>query len=94
MIRTARGPASAAAVQQPRVADDRGAGGQRAEVARPKFPCFFLTSLWPSEGSRRSNRAAVTPIGQQNPPGRLKLLVLHKKQAKIPTFILPISDST
>jgi hypothetical protein len=34
----------------------------------------------------RLDRAAVTPIGQNNPPGRLKLLVLHKKQAKIPIF--------
>jgi hypothetical protein len=33
----------------------------------PKFPGFFTTrSLWPFEGSRRPNRAAVTPIGQQN----------------------------
>jgi hypothetical protein len=34
------------------------------------FLFFFLTSLWPYEGSRRPNsrnRAAVTPIGQQNP---------------------------
>jgi hypothetical protein len=28
----------------------------------------------------------VTPIGQQNPPGPLKLLGLRKKQAKIPIF--------
>jgi hypothetical protein len=55
----------------------------------PKFPVFFLTSLWPSEGSRRPNRAAVTPTGQQNPPGLLKLLGLReKKQAKIPIFDL------
>ena len=38
-----------------------------------------FTRLWPSEGSRRPNRTAVTPIGQQNPPGRLKLLVLDQK---------------
>jgi hypothetical protein len=41
----------------------------------------FFTSLWPSEGSRRPNRAAVTPIGQQNPPGPLKLLGLREKVA-------------
>jgi hypothetical protein len=54
----------------------------------PKFP-FFFTSLWPSEGNRRPNRAAVTPICQQNPPGPLKLLGLReKKQAKIPIFLI------
>jgi hypothetical protein len=51
----------------------------------PKFPVVF-TSLWPSEVSRRPNRAAVTPIRQQNPPGPLKLLGLREKQAKIPNF--------
>jgi hypothetical protein len=33
--------------------------------------------------------AAVTPIGQQNPPGPLKLLVLREKQANTPIFISP-----
>jgi hypothetical protein len=28
----------------------------------------------------RPNRAAVTPIGQQDPPAQLKLLVLHQKK--------------
>jgi hypothetical protein len=28
----------------------------------------------------------MTPIGQQNPPGRLKLLVFAKKICKIPIF--------
>jgi hypothetical protein len=49
----------------------------------------FFTSLWPSEGSRRPNTAAMTPIGQQNPLGPLKLLGLRKKQVKTPIFILP-----
>ena len=52
----------------------------------PKFPIFFLNSLWPSEGSRRPNRAAVTPIGQQNPPGPLKLLGLREKTGKNTDF--------
>jgi hypothetical protein len=39
----------------------------------------FFTSSWPSEGSMCPNRAAVTPIGQQNPPGPLKLLGLREK---------------
>jgi hypothetical protein len=51
----------------------------------PKFPVFF-TSLWPSEGSRRPNRAAVTPIRQQNPPGPLKLLGLREKTGKNTDF--------
>jgi hypothetical protein len=51
----------------------------------PKFPVFF-TSLWPSEGSRRPNMAAVTPIGQQNPPGPLKLLGLRGKTGKNTDF--------
>ena len=34
-------------------------------------------------------RAAVTPIGQQNPPAQLKLWVLHGKYSKKPNFILP-----
>ena len=46
----------------------------------------FSTSLGPSEGSRRPNRAAVTPIGQQNQPGQLKLLVLHEKTGKNTEF--------
>jgi hypothetical protein len=50
---------------------------------------FLLTSLWPSAGSRRPNRAAVTPIGQQNPPRPLKLFDLRKKTCKKPFFILP-----
>jgi hypothetical protein len=39
--------------------------------------------LWvPSgyEGNMRPNMAAVTPIGQQNQPGQLKVLVLCGKQ--------------
>jgi hypothetical protein len=51
-----------------------------------KFPGVFLTSLWPSEGSRRPNRAAVTPIRQQNPPGPLKLLGLREKTGKKADF--------
>ena len=47
---------------------------------------FFFTSLWPSEGSRRPNRAAVTPIRQQNPPGPLKLLGLREKTGKNTDF--------
>ena len=47
---------------------------------------FFFTSLGPSEGSRRPNRAAVTPIGKQNQPGQLKLLVLHEKTGKNTEF--------
>jgi hypothetical protein len=51
---------------------------------------FCFTSLWPAEGSMRPNRAVVTPIGQQNPPVQLKLLVLYGKHAKkTPIFILP-----
>jgi hypothetical protein len=33
--------------------------------------------------------AAVTPIGQQNPPGPIKLLGLRAQQAKTPIFISP-----
>jgi hypothetical protein len=40
---------------------------------------FFLTSLWPSDGSRRLKRATMTHIGQQYPPGPLKLLGLREK---------------
>jgi hypothetical protein len=47
---------------------------------------FFFTCLWPSEGIRRPNRAAVTPIGQQNPLGPLKLLGLREKPAKNTDF--------
>jgi hypothetical protein len=47
---------------------------------------FFFSSLWPLEGSRRPNRAAVTPIGQQNPPGPLKLLGLREKTGKTTDF--------
>ena len=54
----------------------------------PKYPDFFLTSLWSSEGSRRPNRAAVTPIGQHNPPGRLKLMVLREKTGKNTDFLI------
>ena len=36
----------------------------------------------------RSNRADVAPIGQQNPPRRLKLLVLHEKTGKNTDFYL------
>jgi hypothetical protein len=50
----------------------------------------FFSSLLPSERSRRPNRrpnrAAVTPIGQQNPPGPLKLLGLRKKTGKNTDF--------
>ncbi len=48
----------------------------------------FFTSLWPSEGSRRPNRAAVTPIRQQNPPGPLKLLGLREKTGKNTDFLI------
>ena len=48
----------------------------------------FLTSLGPSEGSKRLNRAAATPIGQQNQPGYLKLLGLDENIGKIPILIL------
>ena len=45
------------------------------------------TSLWPCEGARRRpNRAAMTPIGQQYPPGPLKLLVLQGKICKNTDF--------
>jgi hypothetical protein len=54
----------------------------------PKFP--FFSSLWPAAGSRRPNRADVTPIGQHDPPRPLKLLDLHQKnRQKTPFFILP-----
>ena len=53
----------------------------------PKFPVFF-TSLWPSVGSRRPNRAAVTPISQQNPPRPLKLLGLREKTGKNTDFLI------
>jgi hypothetical protein len=33
--------------------------------------------------------AAMTPIGQQNPPVLLKLSVLRENNAKTPIFILP-----
>ena len=36
--------------------------------------------------SRRPNRAAVTPIRQQNPPGPLKLLGLREKTGKNTDF--------
>jgi hypothetical protein len=52
----------------------------------PKFPFFFSPSLWPSEGSWRPNRAAVTPIGQHNPPGPLKLLGSRQKTCKNTDF--------
>ena len=48
----------------------------------------FFTSLWQSEGSRRPNRAAVTPIRQQNPPGPLKLLGLGAKTGKNTDFLI------
>jgi hypothetical protein len=54
----------------------------------PKFLIFFYTSSWSSEGSRRPNRADVTTIGQQNPPGRLKLLVLRGKNRQKYRFLI------
>ena len=56
----------------------RAKSGRSGALLGLNFP-FFFTSLWPSEGSRRPNRAAVTPIRQENPPGPLKLLGLRKK---------------
>jgi hypothetical protein len=46
----------------------------------------------PAQEDAREHAAAtrpsppLPPIGQQNPPGRLKLLVLRKKTGKIPFF--------
>jgi hypothetical protein len=51
-----------------------------------KFPVFFFTGLGLSEGCRRLNRAAATPIGQQNQPGHLKLSVLDGKTGKYTDF--------
>jgi hypothetical protein len=53
--------------------------GRSGALLGVNFRLFFLTSLWPSERSKRPSRAAVTPVGQQNPPRRLKLSVLSKK---------------
>ena len=50
-----------------------------------KFRVFF-TGLGLSEGCRRPNRAAATPIGQQNQPGHLKLSVLDGKIGKYTDF--------
>ena len=50
-----------------------------------KFRVFF-TGLGLSEGCRRPNRAAATPIGQQNQPGHLKLSVLDGKTGKYTDF--------
>ena len=36
----------------------------------------------------RSNRAASTPIGQQNQPGHLKLSVLDEKAGKNAEFLI------
>ena len=58
------------------------------------FLFFFIASLRPSEGSRRPNRAAVTPIDQQNPPGRLKLLVLYEKTGKNTIYFLILLKTT
>jgi hypothetical protein len=40
-----------------------------------------------AKGSRRPNRAAVTPIGQQNPPVPLQRLVLYEKTRKKHRFL-------
>ena len=50
------------------------------------FRFFFYSSLGSSEGSRRPNSAAATPIGQQNQPGHLKLSVLDGKTGKYTDF--------
>ena len=48
----------------------------------------FFNSLGPSERSTRPNRVAMTPNGQQNQSGPLKLLVSHKKTGKNTDFDL------
>ena len=46
----------------------------------------FFTGLGLSEGCSRPNRAAATPIGQQDQPGHLKLSVLDGKTGKYTDF--------
>ena len=48
-----------------------------------------FTSLGPSEGCWRPNRAVVTPIGQQNQQS-----VLDENTGKIPNLILPKKKET
>jgi hypothetical protein len=55
----------------------------------------FYTSYGPFEGSMCPDRAGITPIGQQNQPGQLKLLVLRKKKTVLEArYLAPAGNST